>query len=136
MVPTVISPTQRQLTAGAVTALLRERFGRVAVHCGALSGGTFAAVWHATLDDGTEAVVKIGPPPGVPLLRYERGVIAAEARYYRLAGAAGGVPVPPVLDADEDVILAGRLPGRPLTELGQQEQERKAASVVRRELGT
>ncbi|MEU7867437.1 aminoglycoside phosphotransferase family protein [Dactylosporangium sp. NPDC049140] len=129
----VISPTQRQLTAGAVAALLRERFGRIAVHCGPLSGGTFAAVWSATLDDGTEAVVKIGPPPGVPLLRYERGVIAAEARYYRLAGTAPGVPVPPVLAADEDLVLVGRLPGQPLTGLAQEPQ---ADASVRRQLGT
>jgi aminoglycoside phosphotransferase (APT) family kinase protein len=131
-VSAVISPTQQQLTAGAVTTLLRERFGRVAVHCGPLTGGTFAAVWHATLDDGTETVVKIGPPPGVPLLRYERGIIAAEARYYRLAGAAGGVPVPAVLAADDDVILVARLPGSPLAE----HQEQATAASVRRELGS
>ncbi|MFG2041056.1 phosphotransferase family protein [Dactylosporangium sp. NPDC048998] len=128
----VISPTQRQLTAESVAAVLRERFGRTAVHCGPLSGGTFAAVWRATLDDGTEAAVKIGPPPGVPLLRYERGIIAAEARYYRLAGAAGGVPVPPVLDADDEVVVVGLLPGRPLTE---QPEDQKAEDSVRRELG-
>ncbi|MGI5242375.1 phosphotransferase family protein [Dactylosporangium sp. CA-139066] len=128
----VISPTQRQLDAGAVSDLLRERFGRVAVHCGPLSGGTFAAVWRVVLDDGTEAAVKIGPPAGVPLLRYERGVIAAEARYYRLAGAAGGVPVPPVLAADDEVVLVGLLPGRPLTEPENQQDP----DSVRRELGT
>src|SRR3954452_11305382 len=129
MVPTVISPTQRQLTAGAVTTLLRERFGRVAVHCGPLTGGTFAAVWHATLDDGTETVVKIGPPPGVPLLRYERGIIAAEARYYRLAGArAPAVPVPVVLRADDEVVVVTLLPGRPLTHERDQD-------AVRHELG-
>ncbi|GAA3288071.1 aminoglycoside phosphotransferase family protein [Dactylosporangium vinaceum] len=132
--PAAISPTQQQLTPQAVAALLHRRFGRIAVHCGPLSGGTFAAVWAVTLDDGTEAVVKIGPPPGVPLLRYERGIIAAEARYYRLAGARPGVPVPPVLDADDDVILVGRLPGRPLSELPQ-EQQATAAPGVRRALG-
>jgi aminoglycoside phosphotransferase (APT) family kinase protein len=129
----VISPTQRQLHPEAVAALLRERFGRIAVHCGPLSGGTFAAVWRVVLDDGTEAAVKIGPPAGVPLLRYERGVIAAEARYYRLAGAAGGVPVPAVLDADDEVVVVGLLPGRPLTELGANPE---AEDSVRHELGT
>ncbi|WP_432971738.1 phosphotransferase family protein [Dactylosporangium sp. CA-233914] len=129
--PAAISPTQRQLTPETVAALLHERFGRVAVHCGPLSGGTFAAVWRVTLNDGTEAVAKIGPPPGVPLLRYERGVIAAEARYYRLAGAAGGVPVPPVLAADSDVVLVGLLPGRPLSDPATDQEQQ----VVRRELG-
>jgi aminoglycoside phosphotransferase (APT) family kinase protein len=132
-VSTVVSPTQRHLTPADVTALLRERFGLTVVHCGPLSGGTFAAVWRATLDDGTETAVKIGPPPGVPLLRYERGVIAAEARYYRLAAGAPGVPVPPVLAADDEVVVVGLLPGRPLTD---QEQEQKAADSVRQQLGT
>jgi aminoglycoside phosphotransferase (APT) family kinase protein len=76
--------------------------------------------------------VKVGPPAGVPLLRYERGVIAAEARYYRLAGAAGGVPVPPVLHADDEVVVVGLLPGRPLAE----PEEQQAQASVRRELGT
>lgn len=129
-VSAVVSPTQRSLTPGDVAAMLRERFGRTAVHCGALTGGTFASVWRATLDDGTEAVVKVGPAPGVPLLRYERGVIAAEARYYRLAAGAPGVPVPAVLEADDEVVVVGLLPGRPLTE------EPEEADSVRRELGT
>jgi aminoglycoside phosphotransferase (APT) family kinase protein len=128
-VPDVISPTQRQLTAGDVTAMLRAHFGLTAVHCGPLSGGTFAAVWRATLDDGTETAVKIGPPAGVPLLRYERGVIAAEARYYRLVGErAPAVPVPLVLRADDEVVVVGLLPGRPLTEA-------EDPDVVRRQLG-
>ncbi len=131
--PNAVSPTQRLLTADDLTGLLRQRFGLTAVHCGPLSGGTFAAVWRATLDDGREVAVKVGPPAGVPLLRYERGVIAAEARYYRTVGAATAlVPVPPVLHADGDVVVVGLLPGRPLTEL----RDEQAAAAVREQLGT
>lgn len=125
----VVSPTQRQLSAAGVARLLHERFGLTAVHCGPLTGGTFAAVWRATLEDGTETAVKIGPPAGVPLLRYERGVIAAEARYYRLVGAhAPEVPVPEVLRADDEIVVVTLLPGRPLT-------EEPDPDVVRRQLG-
>ncbi|MFI5910014.1 phosphotransferase family protein [Dactylosporangium sp. NPDC051541] len=132
--PAVISPTQRQLTPDAVAALLRQHFSRTVVHCGPLSGGTYAAVWAVTLDDGTEAVVKIGPPPGVPLLRYERGLIAAEARYYRLAGTSAEIPVPKVLDVDDDLVLVERLPGRPLTQMPE-EHKATADSSVRHDLG-
>ncbi|MEV0567868.1 aminoglycoside phosphotransferase family protein [Dactylosporangium sp. NPDC050588] len=126
------SPTQRLLTAGEVTTLLRQRAGLNVVHCGTLSGGTFAAVWRATLDDGREVVAKVGPPPEVPLLRYERGVIAAEARYYRTVAAnTAHVPVPPVLHADDDVVVVGLLPGRPLTEL----PDETAGEAVREQLG-
>lgn len=130
--PNAVSPTQRALTAGDLAALLRERTGLTAVHCGPLSGGTFAAVWRATLDDGRDVVVKVGPPADVPLLRYERGVIAAEARYYRTVAATTPlVPVPPVLHADDDVVVVGLLPGRPLTEL----PDGPAATAVREQLG-
>ncbi|UWP78665.1 phosphotransferase family protein [Dactylosporangium fulvum] len=129
--PAAISPTQRRLTAGDVTALLRDRSGRSAVHCGPLSGGTFAAVWRATLEDGTDVVVKIGPPADCPLLRYEQGMIPAEARYYRLVAAhAPEVPVPPVLYADDDLVVVGLLPGRPLAE-----QADGTADGVREQLG-
>lgn len=131
-VPNAVSPTQRLLTADDLTALLRERAGLTVVHCGPLAGGTFAAVWRATLQDGRDVVVKVGPPTGVPLLRYERGVIAAEARYYRTVGAATPlVPVPPVLHADDDMVVVGLLPGRPLTEL----PDERSAGAVREQLG-
>ncbi|WP_238011912.1 aminoglycoside phosphotransferase family protein [Dactylosporangium sp. AC04546] len=128
----VISPTQRQLTPQDVAGLLKERFDRTVVHCGPLTGGTFAAVWRVALDDGTEAVVKVGPPAGCRLLRYERGIIAAEARYYRLVRQhVPTVPVPAVLHADDDVVVVGLLPGRPLTEL----PEGADAGGVRTQLG-
>lgn len=127
-----VSPTQRLLTAGDVTDLLRERAGLRAVHCGPLTGGTFAAVWRAGLADGRDVVVKVGPADGVPLLRYERGVIAAEARYYRIVAAATTlVPVPPVVYADDDIAVVGLLPGRPLTE----SRDEPATDAVREQLG-
>lgn len=130
--PNAASPTQRPLTAEDLTGLLRDRFGLTVVHCGPLTGGTFAAVWRATLHDGRDVAVKVGPPAGVPLLRYERGVIAAEARYYRtVAAGTSQVPVPPVLHADDDVVVVGLLPGRPLTEV----RDPPEATGVREQLG-
>ncbi|MET7426556.1 aminoglycoside phosphotransferase family protein [Dactylosporangium sp. NPDC005555] len=131
-VPNAVSPTQRLYTEQDMAALLHERFGLQTIHCGPLSGGTFATVWRATLGDGRDVAVKVGPPAGVPLLRYERGVIAAEARYYRTVGAATThVPVPPVLFEDDDVVVVGLLPGRPLTELG----DEATGEAVREQLG-
>lgn len=82
-----------------------------------LGGGTFAAVWRVTLADGREVVVKVGPPPAARLLAYEKGLIPAEAEYFRLVGdRAPGVPVPSVLAASDDWIITTLVPGRPLTE--------------------
>ncbi|SCF11300.1 Phosphotransferase enzyme family protein [Micromonospora haikouensis] len=119
------SPTQRSLTRDDVAWHVRASLGpgRGVVDCGPLGGGGFATVWWLTLDDGAAAVLKVAPPPGARLLRYERGLAAAEARYFRLVAAhAPQVPVPRVLHHGRDPergewLLTDRLPGRPLAEL-------------------
>ncbi|MEU8300044.1 aminoglycoside phosphotransferase family protein [Micromonospora sp. NPDC048909] len=119
------SPTQRPLTPDDVSRLIRASFGPAAVvaDCGPLDGGGFAAVWAVRLDDGRQVVLKVAPPGGVRLLRYERGLCAAEARYFRLvAEHVPRVPVPPVLHHGTDPaygewLVTGRLPGRSLAEL-------------------
>ncbi|MEV5817570.1 aminoglycoside phosphotransferase family protein [Micromonospora haikouensis] len=119
------SPTQRSLTRDDVAWYVRASLGpgRDVVDCGPLGGGGFATVWWLTLDDGGAAVLKVAPPPGARLLRYERGLAAAEARYFRLVAAhAPQVPVPRVLHHGRDPergewLLTDRLPGRPLAEL-------------------
>ncbi|AGL19955.1 aminoglycoside phosphotransferase [Actinoplanes sp. N902-109] len=78
-----------------------------------MSGGSFAAVWLAELADGRSVVVKAGPLEGVPLLRYEHGLIEAEAAYYRLVRDVA--PVPEVLHVADDWLAVTHLPGRPLT---------------------
>ncbi|MBL7254084.1 phosphotransferase family protein [Paractinoplanes lichenicola] len=91
-----------------------------------LSGGGFAAVWRATLTDGREVVIKVGPPPAARLLSYEAGLLPAEVEYYGLV--RGRAPVPEVLASSfslardpevrpsSDWIISTLLPGRPLTE--------------------
>ncbi|GAA0807491.1 phosphotransferase family protein [Spirilliplanes yamanashiensis] len=114
------SPTQRALTPTDLTGYLRAALGDAAgIEAAAeLGGGGFAAVWGLRLTDGRDVVLKVGPPPGVHLLRYEAGIAAAEARYFRLvADRVPGVPVPEVLAAGDDWLLTRRLPGRPLSEL-------------------
>jgi aminoglycoside phosphotransferase (APT) family kinase protein len=122
-----VSPTQRALHPSDVARLVGASFGprRQPVDCGPLAGGGFAAVWWVDLDDGRRVVLKVAPRPETPLLRYERRLIAAEARYFRLVAArAPGVPVPRVLHhgadprvLDGDWLFTVRLPGRPLSAL-------------------
>ncbi|WP_433124362.1 phosphotransferase family protein [Micromonospora sp. CA-240977] len=122
---TGVSPTQRLLTSDDVAYLVRASFGphtRVR-DAGPLTGGGYATVWWARLDDDRKVVLKLAPPAGTPLLRYERGLCAAEARYFRLvAEHAPQVPVPPVLwhgadPAYGEWLVTALLPGRSLSEL-------------------
>lgn len=136
------SPTQQQLDAPVIKALVAASLGADATRCVELTGGGFAAVWRADLADGRSVVVKVGPRPEVPLLRYEAGMIAAEAEYLALVRAgAAAVPVPRVLhySAGGDVV-AGEwlvttfLPGTPLPRLRAEAPEVDDAPV-RRDLG-
>ncbi|MEU0082356.1 phosphotransferase [Micromonospora tulbaghiae] len=120
-----VSPTQRALDPDQVRRYLAASLGRGAevADCGPLTGGGFAAVWWVRLTGGGDVVLKVGPPPHVPLLRYERDMIGAEAFYLRLvADRAPGVPAPALLhhgtDPDlGDWLLMARLPGRTLWDL-------------------
>jgi fructosamine-3-kinase len=126
------SPTQRTLTPSGVLGYAREAFGTEigVTECAPLSGGGFAAVWRVELTDGRSVVLKVGPPPEARLLRYEAGIIAAEAEYFRLVGArAPGVPVPEVLHHGGDWLFTSMLPGTPLPDL------ERGGESVRRELG-
>ncbi|MFG1739073.1 phosphotransferase family protein [Micromonospora chalcea] len=122
-----VSPTQRVLDPAQVRRYLTASLGPDAEveGCGPLSGGGFAAVWWVRLADGRDVVLKVGPPPHVPLLRYERDMIGAEAHYLRLVAArAPAVPAPALLhhgrDPDlGDWLLMARLPGRTLWDLTQ-----------------
>jgi aminoglycoside phosphotransferase (APT) family kinase protein len=83
------------------------RWDQVTSHRG-LSGGTFNSVSLVRLADGRRLVVKLAPDPAQPVLRYERGILATEAMYYRLAGQYPGVTVPSVIGVDPgDGIAAG-----------------------------
>jgi fructosamine-3-kinase len=111
----VRSPTQRELHIDDIASLISQGLDSTVVNATELTGGTFAAVWRASLADGRDVVVKVGPPPDARLLGYERGVIAAEAEYFRLTAAVA--PVPAVLSEGDGWLITSLLPGRPLTEI-------------------
>ncbi|WP_250033169.1 phosphotransferase family protein [Paractinoplanes maris] len=119
------SPTQPLIGVEDIAGIVRDGLGAVVSEAAELSGGGFAAVWRASLDDGRDVVVKVGPPASARLLGYERGLIPAEAEYFSLV--RGKAPVPAVLARDENWIISSLLPGRALTG--------RDSAVARRQLG-
>lgn len=122
------SPTHRELHIADIDRLVRRGLDTAVVNAAELTGGGFAAVWRAGLADGRDVVVKVGPPADARLLGYERGLIAAEAQYFRLT--AGAAPVPDVLAEGDGWLITSLLPGRPITEA-----EGEDAGPVREQLG-
>jgi aminoglycoside phosphotransferase (APT) family kinase protein len=137
----VDSLTRHPLDEGQIATLVGHAFGPGARldHCVELTGGTFNAVHGVDLVDGRRLVLKVAPPPQVPLLTYEHDLIWAEAHFYRRARAAG-LPVPEVcfigLDRvalPRDYVFVTRLPGTPLITAGLPSD---ADAAVRGELGS
>jgi aminoglycoside phosphotransferase (APT) family kinase protein len=95
--------------------VIREQIDSLAIaHLGCvptavkeLTDGWFNAAFLLSLADGHEYVLKVAPPPGVKLLRYEANILRAEVEAMKLV--QGLVPVPTVVAQD----FAGSTVGSP-----------------------
>ncbi|MFE8604274.1 phosphotransferase family protein [Archangium violaceum] len=87
-----------------------------------LTEGMFNAAYALELEDGASVVLKVAPPPELPLLTYERNLMRTEVEFYEHAAREKVCPVPRVLAHDfsrkrigRDFFLMERLRGTPLT---------------------
>jgi aminoglycoside phosphotransferase (APT) family kinase protein len=136
------SRTRIHLDPGEVTQLVRGALGSSARVASAqlLDGGTFNACWKVVLEGGQSLVLKVAPPPELPLLHYEQDLLRTEVDFYARAAQAG-VPVPAVVGADfsrraigSDYFLMTCIAGLPLTQ-ARRRLSREALRSVRAELG-
>ncbi|MFF8280096.1 phosphotransferase family protein [Streptomyces lateritius] len=130
------SQTKRHLAPDQLDDLLRAGAG---VGCrveSELSDGWFSAVYRVRLDDGRPAVVKLAPPDGAAVLRYERGILGTEAMVYRrIAGLpGGGVPAPELLYAEEEFLVLSVVEGTAWDKAADRLTP-PAEAAARRELG-
>lgn len=109
-----------------------------------LNGGFFNASLRLDLSDGTSCVLRVAPPPEVPVLRYEHGLIFAEAEALQLVAALTDIPVARVIRLDPSCtvigspyLLVSRIEGRPLVDAAGsltapqvQEVERQLGAVL------
>lgn len=134
-----LGPTQRDLTADEAARIVQISLGarRRVVRAAPLSGGGFATVWRADLDDDTSVVLKVGPSPDAPLLAYEADMVGAEAGYLRsVRRGEPSVPVPEVLYHGDDAevidgswLVLQHLPGASLAGLRESLPEEQQAAV-------
>lgn len=130
----VDSLTKRRLPAAELDALLRRVLGVPLAGHVELTEGMFNTAYRLTAVDGRQTVLKVAPPPDVPLLTYERDLMRTEAAAFELM-AAHGLPVPEVLLHEDGLLLMTALRGEPWSaarpRLGDAEH-----GALRRELGT
>ncbi|WP_169946168.1 phosphotransferase family protein [Microbispora sp. H11081] len=101
------SRTKRRLSPAQLDKVARDALGCGLTSSEELNDGFANAVWRLGLDDGREAVLKLGPPPDLRLLAYERHLLRTEAMVYHLAGPTG-LPMPELLKASfDDPVLGG-----------------------------
>ncbi|MEZ0073095.1 phosphotransferase family protein [Planotetraspora sp. GP83] len=95
------SRTKRRLSPAQLDALALDALGAGVVSSEELADGFANAVWLLGLADGRRVVLKVGPPPDLRLLTYERNLLRTEAMVYGLA-APLGLPLPSLLHAAFD----------------------------------
>ena len=101
----VQSQTKNRKSRAEIDALARHAFG-VGLAPGdaglrELTDGWFNAVHELGLTDGRRVVLKIAPPPGAPVMTYERDLMATEVATMRLVKSDPAIPVPAVLFHDD-----------------------------------
>lgn len=137
-----MSRTRVALDPASVGELVRAALGSQArvASAASLGGGTFNACWEIALASGEALVLKVAPPPTLPLMTYEQDLLRTEVDFYARA-AEVGVPVPRVVATafdrraiPSDYFLMTRLPGARL-DAAQKRLSREQRNAVRADLG-
>ncbi|WP_027343565.1 phosphotransferase family protein [Hamadaea tsunoensis] len=129
------SVTKPVLTDDDVARIVRDALGAEVVESAEFTDGYFNAAFGVRTADGRSLVVKVAPPAGLKLLRYEVDLMRTEIEFFERAADAG-VPVPAVRYADPDagIIIMDRLGGESFNDA---KAKLPTADVlaIRRELG-
>jgi aminoglycoside phosphotransferase (APT) family kinase protein len=101
------SRTKRRLSAAQLDTLIHGALKTRVASAEELTDGFANAVWMLNLDDGRRVVLKVGPPPELELLSYERDLLRTEALVYHLATPIG-LPLPRLIHSGfDDPVLGG-----------------------------
>jgi aminoglycoside phosphotransferase (APT) family kinase protein len=106
---------QRSLRNGQIAAMLSSAgisWDQV-TDAALLDGGTFNSVYRVALTDGSKLILKAAPPPEMPVLRHEHGLLSTETLLYTLAAGRRIAGVPAVVHDGDEFFLMTELPGQP-----------------------
>lgn len=100
------STTKFRQTPETLRAMIERGFGSSQVpdnqdFAEELGHGWFNVAYKIELADGTHTVLKIAPPPGVTVMRYEHEMMDNEIRSLHFIKDQTDVPVPTILFADQ-----------------------------------
>jgi aminoglycoside phosphotransferase (APT) family kinase protein len=90
----VHSRTKQEVSGEELSAAVSEAFGQGTAILSAreLTDGMFNAAWLLELDHVGVVVLKVAPPPDMPLLTYEHHIMRTEALFLQLAATTASVP--------------------------------------------
>jgi len=137
------SRTKRRLEPGQIQALVHHAMGSSVnvTSTRELTGGFFNVSYALELSSGPPVVLKVAPPPDVPILTYEHGIMRTEIELYERVRRETSVPVPKVIASDftrsrldTDYFFMEMLRGAPLNEV-KRKLSRAELEGVKAELG-
>ena len=100
------SKTKNKKTRAQIAKMVERAFSGVTLAVGddavrELKEGWFNVAYDIRLADGREVILKIAPPAGAEILRYEKDIMVTEVAAMRLAHLNPRIPVPEIYFADE-----------------------------------
>ena len=99
------SKTKNKQTRAQIEAMARRAFDGTGLAPGddavrELKDGWFNAAYAVTLADGREVILKIAPPRGADVMRYEQNIMTTEVAAMRLVRENPAIPVPVIYGFD------------------------------------
>jgi aminoglycoside phosphotransferase (APT) family kinase protein len=101
------SQTKKRLDESELVRLVKAGFGEgVTIEAyKELTEGWFNAAYSIRLNDGLEVVLKLSPPTGTKMMRYENDIMRVEVEVLQMLGGLKQIPVPKVFYYDSSKLL-------------------------------
>ncbi len=97
------SLTKARVSESDIRSMCQKAFGVDLKTSKELNDGFYNISYLVKLMDGREMVLKVAPPSDVNILTYEKDIMAAEVKFYKLCHEHTDIPVPYILFEDFDL---------------------------------